>query len=211
MKTVYDPHSSMREARAQYFQVNGFGADGGYSDAWVDFKLGPIPFPFPNTAGRLKALAYHDMHHISTGYATDIRGEFEISAWEVGAGCKDFAAAWVLNLSGMAGGMLAAPSRTFRAFVRGCRSQTFYGRDVEGVLGMKVGEARASAKLDGADSANASVREVALFAASVAAGFVIGTALMAVLIPLAPIGFVAGHLARRRAMKAEAAAAAAIA
>ncbi len=211
MKTFYDPQTSMREARIRYFEVNGFGADGGYSDVWVDFKLGPIPFPFPNTPARLEALAYHDLHHISTGYATDIRGEFEISAWEVGGGCKDFAAAWILNLSGMAGGMLSAPVRTFRAFVRGCRSQTFYGRDVDGVLAMTVEDARASAKLDTADGAHASAREVALFAASVVAGAAIGAALMAVLTPLAPVGFVAGHLARRRALKTQAAASAAIA
>lgn len=38
-------------------------------------------------------------------------GEFEISAWEIGAGCGDFHAAWVLNLSGMTGGLLTAPVR----------------------------------------------------------------------------------------------------
>jgi hypothetical protein len=209
MKTTYDPDSSMRSARAQYFIDNAFGDDGGYGDAWVDFKLGPVPFPFPNTKARLKALAYHDLHHISTGYATDIRGEFEISAWEVGAGCKDFAAAWVLNLSGMAGGVLAAPVRTFRAFVRGCRSETFYGRDVNGVLAMRVADARASAKLDRASTDDPSLRECALFALASVAGIVVGTALMSVLVPLAPMGFVAGHLARRRAMRSAAAAASA--
>lgn len=206
MNVVYDPQISMRQARAQYFADNAFGDDGGYSDTWVDFKLGPLPFPFPNTQARLKALAYHDLHHISTGYQTDIRGEFEISAWEVGAGCKDFAAAWILNLSGVAGGMFTSPVRTFRAFVRGCRSETFYGRDVDGVLAMSVEAARAGAKLDRASSEDATAREASLFAASVVAGFVIGTVLMSVLIPLAPIGFVAGHLARRRAMKIAAAA-----
>lgn len=44
---------------------------------WVDFKLGPIPFPFPNTKARVAALAYHDFHHILTGYDTDIRGKLD--------------------------------------------------------------------------------------------------------------------------------------
>jgi hypothetical protein len=34
----------MREAVKRYFDENGFGADGGYADAWVDFKLGSTPF-----------------------------------------------------------------------------------------------------------------------------------------------------------------------
>ncbi|NUO49060.1 MAG: hypothetical protein HOV80_09415, partial [Polyangiaceae bacterium] len=44
----YDPSMTMRQARDKYFAENGFGEDGGYSDTWVDFKRGPVPFPFPN-------------------------------------------------------------------------------------------------------------------------------------------------------------------
>ena len=104
----------MREAVKRYFEENGFGADGGYASPWVDFKLGPIPFPLPNTASRVRAVRFHDLHHVLTGYRTDIVGEFEISAWELAAGCKDFHAAWVLNLSGIAGGLLRSPVRTFK-------------------------------------------------------------------------------------------------
>lgn len=89
----YDEGLTMREARAIYFEVNGFGADGGYGDAWVDFKLGPLPVPFPNTRARVRAVRYHDLHHVLTGYDTNTIGEFEISAWELGAGCKDLIAA----------------------------------------------------------------------------------------------------------------------
>ena len=102
MHVLYPEDLTMREARRRYFEANGFGTNGNYDDAWVDFKLGPLPFPFPNTAGRVKAVRYHDLHHVVTGYATDIAGEFEISAWEIAAGCKGFAAAWVLNLGGIA-------------------------------------------------------------------------------------------------------------
>lgn len=49
--------STMREALKQYFDDNGFGADGGYASTWVDFKVGPIPFPLPNTEARRKAEA----------------------------------------------------------------------------------------------------------------------------------------------------------
>ena len=75
-------NETLRTALATYFEDNGFGKDGGYEDAWVDFELGPIPLPFPNSAGRKRAVRLHDLHHIVTGYATDTLGEFEISAWE---------------------------------------------------------------------------------------------------------------------------------
>src|SRR5436190_5780545 len=109
MLVHYDEESTMREARRRYFEVNKFVPNGGYDDAWVDFKLGPLPFPFPNPPSRVKAVKYHDLHHVLTGYDTDIVGEFEISAWEIAAGCRSFAAAWVVNLGGMAGGILRSP------------------------------------------------------------------------------------------------------
>ena len=85
---MYDPGLTMSEARRSYFVANGFAEDGGYSDKWVDFKLGPIPFPFPNSPARVKAVRYHYLHHVITGYRTDFVGELEISGWEIGAGCK---------------------------------------------------------------------------------------------------------------------------
>src|SRR5438128_1156812 len=115
----YPSDETLLDARGRYFAANGFGADGGYQAPFVDFKLGPIPFPFPNPEGRRRAVRYHDLHHIVTGYRTDFSGELEISAWELGAGCRDFPAAWLLNLGGTAMGAVVAPRRTFRAFSLG--------------------------------------------------------------------------------------------
>ncbi len=184
---------TLLQARGAYFQANGFGEDGGYNDAWVDFKLGPIPFPFPNTQGRLRALAYHDLHHILTGYATDFRGELEISAWEVGSGCKDFWAAWALNLSGMAGGALLAPQRTFRAFVRGRVSQNLYGRPVEPLLATSVTDAQRDTATDQPVPAP-SVGDRARFAGFVALGSVVGSVLFVIACALLPFGLIAAAL-----------------
>src|SRR4051794_18084611 len=118
-----DPELTLAVARDEYFRVNEFGEDGGHGDAWVDFKLGPIPMPFPNTSGRVAAVRFHDLHHALTGYATDTLGEFEISAWEIGAGCGRYRMGWQLNLGGMLAGALSAPRRTWRAFVRGRQSR----------------------------------------------------------------------------------------
>src|SRR5262245_55376361 len=107
-----DPALTMRAARARYFAENGFGDDGGYASDWVDLKLGPIPFPIPNTPARKRAVAYHDLHHVLTGYKTDFLGELEISAWEIGGGCKGFLAAWQLNLGGMGAGLFLMPKKS---------------------------------------------------------------------------------------------------
>jgi hypothetical protein len=190
----------MREARRRYFEVNRFGGNGGYDDAWVDFKLGPIPFPFPNSPARVRAVRYHDLHHVLTGYDTDIVGEFEISAWEIAAGCKGFAAAWALNLGGTAAGLLRAPRRVFAAFVRGRRCRTLYGEPLDALLDETVGALRA--RYVATDAAPATSGDFVAFAASVVAGFTVGTLLFGALLPLVPVGLVMGWLHRRSVARA---------
>ncbi|MEO6574841.1 MAG: hypothetical protein ABIP89_13435 [Polyangiaceae bacterium] len=182
---TYDATMSMRQARDVYFAENGFGEDGGYNDPWVNFKIGPVPLPFPNTEGRLRAVRYHDLHHVLTGYHTDYLGELEIAAWELGAGCKDFYAAWHLNLGGAGSGALFIPRRTFRAFVRGRRSESLYGAPLEQLLDTTVGEARRRVETE---ESPADATDVALFAAVAVSGLILGTATLFVVLPLVPIG-----------------------
>jgi hypothetical protein len=165
----YAPTTTLREARALYFAANGFGPNGGYDDAWVDFKLGPVPLPFPNTRARVRAVGFHDLHHVLTGYDTDTIGEFEISAWEIAAGCKGFVAAWQLNLGGMFAGLLVAPRRTFRAFLRGRHSRSLYGGELEALLDCSVAQLR---DRTGVDQPTAALRaaDAALFGLAQLAG-----------------------------------------
>lgn len=117
---------TMREAKQAAFAKFGIPDDGGDSEAWVEFKLGPLPMPFPNTDARRRAVKLHDLHHVLTGYRMDIIGEFEISAWEIAAGCGSYAVPWLLNLMGTTAGLVSAPLRTLRAFWRGARSRSLY-------------------------------------------------------------------------------------
>ncbi len=134
---------TMRDARAQYFDQADLGSDGGYAARWVRLKLGPVPFAFPNTAARVRAVRYHDLHHVLTGYAADWIGECEISAWEIAGGCRGFVAAWILNLLAFSAGCIVAPRRTFRAFVRGSQTANLYSRDdLDGILDRGLGEVR---------------------------------------------------------------------
>jgi len=203
MKTVYADTMTMREARKKYFDVNGFGDTGGYDDAWVDFKLGPVPMPFPNTKGRVRAVKFHDLHHILTDFDTDVAGEFEISAWEIAAGCKNFGAAWVLNLGGLtAGALVRCPIRTFRAFVRGRREETTYGKNIDEMLDLTVAEARKRfAPLTGKEAPKPTLGDAAVYAAAVVAGFAVGMTTLVFFLPIVPIGL-AMNLFRRRSAAA---------
>jgi hypothetical protein len=198
-RTSYPPDVTLAAARAQYFAANHFGSDGGYDDPFVDFKLGPIPFPFPNTEGRRRAVRYHDLHHILTGYDTDFTGELEISAWELAAGCRDFWAAWMLNLGGTAMGALVAPRRTFRAFVRGRRSRTLYGQPLGPLLDRTVAEARRDCLPANAPS-DATAGDLALFAAAYLAGSLAGWMFLSGVAALLPVALVT--LFRKRRMRA---------
>ncbi|PRQ04245.1 hypothetical protein ENSA5_08940 [Enhygromyxa salina] len=145
----YDPDSTMLDARTRYFELNGFGPDGGYSAAWVQVEIGSIPLRIPNTASRVRAVRYHDLHHIVTGYATDMKGESEISAWELASNCRDFYAAWVLNGAAFAYGLLVCPRRVRAAFIRGCHTRNLYDRDFnDALLGRTVAKLRAELALD---------------------------------------------------------------
>ena len=140
---MYADASSVRDARAQYFAANGF-SEASYRDNWVTFKVGPFPIAFPNTRSRKRAIPLHDLHHVATGYATTLVGEAEIGAWEIGGSCTSYWAAWVLNASAFAYGLVLAPRRVYRAFMRGRHSRNLYrsGWD-ESLLDLSVAELRA--------------------------------------------------------------------
>jgi hypothetical protein len=145
---VYADSITVGEARDAYFRDNGFSL-AGYTDDWVKLKLGPIPIAFPNTAARKAAVKLHDLHHVATGYATTWTGEAEIGAWEIGAGCGRYYAAWVLNLSALGLGMWHSPRRVLRAFARGRRSKSLYDRVFDdAMLAWSVGELRRTLGLD---------------------------------------------------------------
>ena len=138
----YDDALTLRDARAAYFARSGFD-ESSYVSRFVRLQVGPVPFFVPNTAARVRAVRFHDLHHVVTGYETTWTGEAEIGAWEVASGCADHVAAWHLNLLAMAIGLAIAPRATFDAFVRGRRSRNLY-REAYGdaLLAETVGGAR---------------------------------------------------------------------
>ena len=145
----FPPELTLGEARARLFALGGFPPDGGYGDAWVVLKLRRIPLAFPNTAGRRRAVRFHDLHHVLTEYRTDWRGEFEIAAWEVAGGVNRYWEGWLLDLLGFACGLFVFPRFVHRAFMRGRRSRNLYFDEWdEAILSRSVGEVRARLGLD---------------------------------------------------------------
>jgi hypothetical protein len=172
---TYDEQMSMRAARQRYFDANGF--DSSYTEKWVKLKAGPIAFYFPNAEGRRRAVKFHDLHHIITGYQTDWAGEVEIAAFEIGAGCGPFAWAWFLNMQALALAPTVAPRRALRAFVRGRHARSLYhqGEFQDALLDESVGEIRRTLTLD-RPTPSAGAGDVAAYVGWVTASVVMGLA-----------------------------------
>src|SRR5438477_10585749 len=100
--------------RDDYLAENGFTVEA-YDDEWTKASFFSIDFAVPNTAGHRSAIMLHDLHHVATGYGTDLVGEGEISAWELRGGLRGldlYVSSIIVGRAGM--GMLLAPGRTVR-------------------------------------------------------------------------------------------------
>ena len=102
--------------RDAYLNENGFTVSA-YSDAYTPASLFGIAFKVPNTPRHQWAIKLHDLHHVATGYGTDMAGEAEISAWEARRGLRSlglYVGTIVVSLALF--GLLMAPRRTLRAW-----------------------------------------------------------------------------------------------
>jgi hypothetical protein len=186
---AYDDTLTLRDARGRYFADNAFGDDGGYTKKWVKLQLGPLPLAFPNSEARVRAVKYHDLHHVVTGYDTNVVGEAEIGAWEIGSGCAGFLAAWVLNLYALTLGFLAgSPGAVWRAFVRGRHTRNLY-RDAYGdaLLDARLGAVRERLGLESPPRPEATPGDRVAFALWCGLAFALFLATLALL--LSPLWF----------------------
>ena len=161
---VYPPEMTLGEARARYFELNNFGSDGGYDERWIKVKVWRIPIWLPNTAGRVRAVKLHDIHHVLTEYPTTWRGEAEISAWELGSGgLNKYYAGWVLDVLNMAQGLVVNPSGLYRGFIRGRQSKNLFSTQfTDEILDHQVGEYRRLLELESVPD-NATIYDNILF------------------------------------------------
>jgi hypothetical protein len=105
--------------RDAYLAANGFTL-AGYEEKWTQASFLAIDFAVPNTKAHASAIRLHDLHHVATGFGTDLAGEAEISAWELRGGLRGvglYVASIVM--SGAFMGLFVAPRRTWRAWQAG--------------------------------------------------------------------------------------------
>ncbi|MGQ0648423.1 MAG: hypothetical protein ACT4P7_12720 [Gemmatimonadaceae bacterium] len=140
-----DDAVTIGEALARHYMAHGLAPNGGEDNPWFDVQIGPLRIPLPNPPARRRAVFFHDVNHVLTGYNTRFAdGEMAIAGFEVGAGCGRALIAWFINLVLMAVGLVLRPRTTYRAFIRGGRSASIYERREQRgtMLAMSVGDMR---------------------------------------------------------------------
>ena len=138
--------STVRQALDVYLSTNGFDV-AAYDAPTYEVDMAEVTgdvWTFRNTPARKRAVPFHDLHHVATGYGTDVLGEAEIGAWELVAGC-DSLFLWWINASAVGLGLLIGPRRTVRALWRAIGQRSLYREriDYDEALAMAVVELRA--------------------------------------------------------------------
>lgn len=131
------------EALSEFREANGLSA-GENAQSWWSCRLGPVSLRLPNFKWRRRALLAHDLHHVLTGYPCTMRGEFQMAAWEFGAGPMPHWGATVFCLPLVLVGLAVTPRRVVRAYRAGRQSRTLHRSDaLDAVLAMPLDAARA--------------------------------------------------------------------
>jgi hypothetical protein len=118
------------QALNQFYLQHGFAPETGERPRWVGVFAGCLLVPLPNIDARRIFLKFHDLHHILTGADVTRIGEGEVSAWELGTGTYRRPVLMVMNLIALSTGVILAPGRMYRSFLRGCRSANLYSDDM---------------------------------------------------------------------------------
>ena len=135
-----------------FYSEHDLGDDGGQSQSTVKIDLtDKIHFYIPNFDARRKAVLWHDIHHLVTGYsAGNFLGECEISAWEIASGCRKYWAAFLIDTSGVVLGCFIHPRKIIRAYARGRRTTNLYHDIIskEEAMNMTIMDLQKLLKLD---------------------------------------------------------------
>ena len=134
------------EALAEFRRANGLSADEPSKPSWT-CRLGPVVIRLPNFKWRRQAILAHDLHHVLIGYPCNMRGEFQMAAWEFGAGPMPHWGAAAFCLPLIALGLFWSPRRMLAAFRAGQQSRTLHGaKALDAFLAMPLSLARSALK-----------------------------------------------------------------
>ncbi len=139
--------ATVREALTAYLAENGFTFEA-YDAKWTEGSAFGVKIRVPNTRAHRWAIMLHDLHHVATGYGTDLVGEGEISLWEIRGAAR--AGLYVLSIvaMGCAAGLALAPRRVLGAWRAGKGPGRLFGAittqaEYDALLDGTVGELRA--------------------------------------------------------------------
>ena len=97
-----------------------------------------------------EALCKHDVHHILTGYDTDMKGEAELAAWELGSGgCHLNFVFWLDRISFMVIGLFSYPRATLRAFYDGSHCTNLFRHSLGEIEDWEVTSTKKRLRLTG--------------------------------------------------------------
>ena len=120
-------HLPVKEALPIFYADYKLQSDGGVDDSTVKIELFKgVSLFIPNFETRKKVILKHDIHHLVTGYTAVMKGETEISAWELSTGCRHNWVAFTLNTYAMTSGIPFNPIGIWKAWLRGQRTQNLY-------------------------------------------------------------------------------------
>ena len=114
------------------------------SDKWVYILLGGLRIPYFPAAPLRHFLTIHDLHHLISGYSTNLRDEIYLIGWELTSGgwgrhnwwyfAKTIHLIWMFVLS---------PVRMWTALKNGAKQHNLYSFELNELLAMEYEDALA--------------------------------------------------------------------
>ena len=115
-----------------------------YEDDWFRITLGGRNVKVIKLKGLIESVAIHDVHHLLTGYGTDVQGEAEIAAWELASGgCSRHWLMWLDRLVALITVALFYPRASWAAAKRGWQERNLYGASLDPLLRQDLETVRA--------------------------------------------------------------------
>ena len=134
---------TVQEALPAFYKTYQLETDGGINNPTVKITLAKGVYIYiPNFEARKKVVLKHDIHHLITGYEAVMKGETEVSAWELSTGCHQNWVAFTLNLFGLMLGVLFNTKRVWKAWLKGKQTSNLYDEryKMHELMSRKVGD-----------------------------------------------------------------------
>ena len=137
------PEERVAEARERYLARNGLREED-YALSHFAVRVGRFTMRLPNPRARREVVAFHDLHHVATGFPTSWIGEIQVSAWEFGAGLGGHWVAWAICVPFFLAGLVLRPRLTWCAYRAGRAGRSLFASPAPlgALLALRVGELR---------------------------------------------------------------------